>query len=296
MSTAYHPQTDRQTERVNQSLEQYLRIFGNKRQDDWAQLLSTAEFAYNNATHEATKLSPFFVEYGRNPRMAPDVAGIVHHPSLEEMFNAREEAQEQAKAALTLAADRAKWYFDLHKSEVPFKVGDKVLLNGENLQIKVRTTKLATKNYGPYEILEQLGPVTFKLKLPKSMKIHPVFHALRLIPYHTDTTGSRPTTQHNPDMEAEEEYTVEKILDSEIMEQRGRPKVWYKVKWKGYDDPSEDTWEPLRNLKHLKKLLQDFHRANPDRPMPLNWTNATPIHTLYERKSIVVPRVDGAPL
>ena len=71
MSTAYHPQTDGQTERVNQSLEQYLRIFCNHRQDDWVKLLSSAEFAYNNAAHESTGLSPFFIEYGYHPRMAP---------------------------------------------------------------------------------------------------------------------------------------------------------------------------------------------------------------------------------
>ena len=77
MSTAYHPETDGQTERVNQSLETYLRMFTEYRPDDWAQLLSTAEFAYNNAAHESTGLSPFFIEYGWHPRMAPDVQGVL---------------------------------------------------------------------------------------------------------------------------------------------------------------------------------------------------------------------------
>ena len=133
MSTAYHPQTDGQTERVNQSLEQYLRIFCSHRQDDWAQLLPTAEFAYNNATHESTGLSPFFVEYGYHPRMAPDVKEVLDHPSLEDLFRDRTEAREQAKASIALAAERMKWYFDLHKSKVPFKVGDKVMLKGKDL-------------------------------------------------------------------------------------------------------------------------------------------------------------------
>ena len=114
MSTAYHPETDGQTECVNQVLEQYLRIYCNHRQDDWASLLSTAEFAYNNAAHESTKLSPFYVEYGWNPRSVPDVKGELDHPSLADLFKDREEAQEQAKAALVLAAERAKWYFDCH--------------------------------------------------------------------------------------------------------------------------------------------------------------------------------------
>ena len=135
MSTAYHPQTDGQTERVNQSLEQYLRIFCNHRQDDWAKLLSSAEFAYNNAAHESTGLSPFFIEYGYHPRMAPDMQEELNHPTLEDLLSDRAEAREQAHASLKLAAEHMKWYFDIHKSSVPFKIGDKVMLKGHDLHI-----------------------------------------------------------------------------------------------------------------------------------------------------------------
>jgi hypothetical protein len=96
MSTAYHPQTDGQTERVNQSLENYLRIFCDHRQNHWEEFLPTAEFSCNNAAHESTKLSPFFVETGWNPRMAPDVSGELSHPSLEDLFHDQIEAQEEA--------------------------------------------------------------------------------------------------------------------------------------------------------------------------------------------------------
>lgn len=74
MSTAYYSQTDGQTERVNQSLEQYLRCYVDYQKDNWATLLSTAEFAYNNAAHESTKNSPFFVELGRYPRTLPSIS------------------------------------------------------------------------------------------------------------------------------------------------------------------------------------------------------------------------------
>ena len=155
MSTAYHPQTDGQTERVNQSLEQYLQIFCNHRQDDWVKLLSSAEFAYNNAAHESTGLSPFFIEYGYHPRMAPDMQEGLNHPTLEDLLSDRTEAREQAHASLKLAAERMKWYFDIHKSSVPFKIGDKVMLKGHDLRIQNASTKLAARNYGPYEIIEQ---------------------------------------------------------------------------------------------------------------------------------------------
>ena len=84
MTTAFHPQADGQTERVNQSLEQYLRCYTNFRQDDWAYLLPSAEFAYNNQTHESTKNSPFFVEYGRHPRMFPEQDRVTRLSELDD--------------------------------------------------------------------------------------------------------------------------------------------------------------------------------------------------------------------
>jgi hypothetical protein len=153
-------------------LENYLRIFCHHRQDDWEKYLPSAEFSYNNVAHKSTKLSPFYVEYGMNPRMAPDAVGKLVHPSLEGLFHDRIEAQEEAKAALTLSAERMKWYYDLYKQEVPFKVGDHVLLKGKDLRIHAANTKLAAKNYGPYKIIEQLGPATFKLQMPAKNKTH----------------------------------------------------------------------------------------------------------------------------
>jgi len=73
LSTAYHPETDRQTERTNQELEQYLRMYVNHRQNNWAKWLATAEFAFNNKVHTATKMSLFQVNYGREPRMGFDI-------------------------------------------------------------------------------------------------------------------------------------------------------------------------------------------------------------------------------
>ena len=73
LSMAYHPQTDGQTERTNQELEQYLRMYVNHRQNNWSEWLATAEFAFNNKVHTATKMSLFQVNYGREPRMGFDI-------------------------------------------------------------------------------------------------------------------------------------------------------------------------------------------------------------------------------
>jgi hypothetical protein len=272
MSTAYHPQTDGQTEQVNQSLENYLRIFCDTRQNDWEKFLPTAEFSYNNAAHELTKLSPFYVETGWNPRMAPDVVGDLTHPSLEELFYDRAEAQEEAKSALVLAAERMKWYYDQNKQESPFNVGDLVLLKGKDLKIRAANTKLAAKNYGPYEIIEKLGKATFKLKLPAKTRTHDVFHASKFIRYHRDTIGKRNPTNPPPlEIEGHDEFEVERILDSRIHYR----KVQYLVKWVGYD-ASHDSWEPVSHVDNAKKAVAEFHKNHPDAPAPVSWSNPRP--------------------
>lgn len=108
MTTAYHPQADGQTERVNQELKQYLRCYVDFNLDDWSDLLPVAEFAYNNQAHESTKTSPFFLEYGRHPRAGPMLLKQSQEVDLDDLMKQRIEAQEQAKAALILAAELMK--------------------------------------------------------------------------------------------------------------------------------------------------------------------------------------------
>jgi hypothetical protein len=190
-----------------------------------------------------------------------------------------------------------KWYHDLlhtdpnlHNKPL-FSVGQKVLVKGTDLRVKVKSPKLAAKNYGPYEIIEQLSPVTFKLKLPKAMKVHPVYHASKFIPYHEDTiAGCKPTEPPPIKVEGYNEFEVEEILDSTIK----RKKIQYLVKWKGYDPPY-NTWEPLRNLQHCIKLVEDFHQKYPEAPEPVSWTNATPINHLYERHAWFPPLLELQP-
>ncbi|KAF9440795.1 hypothetical protein P691DRAFT_67326, partial [Macrolepiota fuliginosa MF-IS2] len=85
---------------------------------NWSDLLSTAEFAYNNQAHEGTKESPFFLEYGRHPRAGPIVQATTN-VDLNDIAHKRQEAQEQVKAALILAAERMKWYYDQGVQKVP---------------------------------------------------------------------------------------------------------------------------------------------------------------------------------
>ena len=105
LSTAYHPQTDGQTEKINGTVEVYLCIYIEDLTDEWAKLLPTAEFAYNNTTHEATKMSPFFVLHGYNPRIIPNVTNKAVTPDLNKIFSDQQDTREQARALLVLAAE-----------------------------------------------------------------------------------------------------------------------------------------------------------------------------------------------
>ena len=104
MSTAYHPQTDGQMEHVNQTLEQYLRCYVNYNLSNWSDLLPSAEFTYNNQAHKGIKESPFYLEYGRHPRAGPILVKESPQRDLNDLTYKRQEALEQAKAALTLVA------------------------------------------------------------------------------------------------------------------------------------------------------------------------------------------------
>jgi len=106
ISTAYYPQTDRQTECVNQALEQYLRCYVNYNLSNWLDLLPSAEFTYNNQAYEGIKESPFYLEYGRHPRAGPILVKESLQRDLNDLTYKRQEALEQAKAALT--AERMK--------------------------------------------------------------------------------------------------------------------------------------------------------------------------------------------
>jgi hypothetical protein len=133
-STAYHPQTDGQTERINQEIEQYLRTFVNYWQNDWAQWLPIAEFAHNNSV-TVTGHSPFKLLYGYNPEILIHPNLNSTNPTADERIDMLKEAQEDAKSTLQLVNERMKKFYDRGVKDTPtFKKGDKVWLNTKNIR------------------------------------------------------------------------------------------------------------------------------------------------------------------
>src|ERR1700744_5972876 len=144
--------------------------------------------------------------------------------------------------------------------EQRYKIGDQVWLEGRNLRIDRPSVKLAPKRYGPFKIGKVLSPITYQLELPPQWKIHDVFHADLLTPYHETELHGPNFTRPPPDLiDGEEEYKVEEILQSRRF---GRGcKVQYLVKWKGYPE-SENQWVDWDNL-HADEVIADFKKKNP---------------------------------
>ena len=144
LSTAYHPQTDGQTERLNQNIEQYLRLFVSQRQNNWPEWIACAEFAYNNKVHSATKVSPFYANYGRHPRMGIEPWRAGKSELAKEFAEQMKEIHEEAGAALSKACDDMTCYADQHRGSAPkYKIGDKVWLSTKDIKINRPSRKLA---------------------------------------------------------------------------------------------------------------------------------------------------------
>jgi len=178
LSMVFHPQTDEQTERVNQELEQYLRMFIDHRQEQWPDWLGTVEFTYNNQVHSSTKMSPFKANYRQDPRMGFEMRRKGKYERAKKFVTKMKEIQEEAKVALGKAQEEMKKYADRKRAEVDeYKVGDLVMLRTKNLKYQIvgrRTEKLTERFVGPYKIKKIVSLNAVELELPSTVKIHPV--------------------------------------------------------------------------------------------------------------------------
>src|SRR5882762_4531551 len=257
-STAYHPQTNGQTEHANQELEQYLRFYCNYEQDNWSSLLPLAQFVFNSRFHSGVQNTSYFLMFGYTPRWQHNSLPS-DNPSASDRTSQLDVARNDAIAALTKAAGIMKSYYDAKRDDLPpFEIGSKVWLESTNITPFRPMKKLAEKRYGPFEILEAVGPSAYRLKLPATWKgIHPVFNEILLLPFVTPLP-SQSTIQPPPIIQSTDSqtYEVETILDT----RKRRNKTFYLVKWSGYGH-EENTWEPLSNLKDAKEALSEFWKT-----------------------------------
>jgi len=218
-TSGYHPEGDGQTEHTNQTLEQYLRVYCNYQQDNWAELLPLAEFAYNNALSATTGVSPFFANkgYHLNITVHPkcDIASFRAHDFAIDL----DELQSTLKTEISAAQQHYQKSADARCSPAPdFKIGDKVFVKAQFFQTTRPSKKLSKKYLGPYEIIAQPGTLSFTLHLPESMhSVHPVFHVSMLEPATSNTFSERMQPAPAPVIiDGEPKYEISRIVDSKI--------------------------------------------------------------------------------
>jgi len=273
-STAYHPQSDGQVEKVNATLETFLKAYIAQLPfpGHWTQLLPLAEFTYNVARHKAIGMSPFEADIGYIPRLSldllapsPRVPGSESDASYTEkmakILRMLRERMEEAQLTMTVEANEKR---QAH----PFRVGDEVFLDTRLLPIGyANVTGMANDSNnsckfqhpyaGQFKLLRKAGENAFVLDIPAHWRLHPVFNVSRLKLSKVDGSREYPPPPPLCSTAASAEYEVESIL-----EHRGATirDLEYLVKWVGYTGA---TWEPLVNLRgSSNELLDEYHAAN----------------------------------
>jgi hypothetical protein len=263
MSSSFHPQTDGQTERVNQTLETHLRHFVSVGLNDWDTLLSRAEFAHNAAINQTIRTAPFKLTYGYYPRTPVGEVVEVVNPTSAAFVERLQSFLSFARKCLIAAQQRQKALADRNRVEKTLKVGDKVLLSTKypNLKHSKKSCKLLPKWIGPFEVVQVVGPAAYKLKMNPGWRVYPVFHVSLLEPYRESGRVQPPPPPI--EMEGALEYEVESILEHRFWGIKN-PKVYYKVVWKVYNI-EHNSWEPESNVVNAPKVVADHWKRQAEK-------------------------------
>jgi hypothetical protein len=258
LSTAFHPQTDGQTERMNAVVEDYLRKHCDYFQTDWKDLLPAAELAINNRIASATGMSPFFLDHSYDLEVI-DLRDAEHEPTTrrnerriaKEIIEKLASALDLAQTELAATQQKMENAVNRHRDAAyKYRVGDKVWLDLRNVRTK-RPSKKLDYRHAKYTVIEKLGSHVYRLDVEG---IHDTFHTSLLRPAAENPFPSQVTTNYQPPgvlVDGEMEYLVERI-EGERVRKRGRGQSReYLVKWVGYDDRS---WVHERQLEDAEAL------------------------------------------
>ncbi|GJS62517.1 putative reverse transcriptase domain-containing protein [Tanacetum coccineum] len=253
MSTAYHPQTDGQSERTIQTLEDMLRACVLDFRGSWDVHLPLVEFSYNNSYHSSVRCAPFEALYGRKCR-SPILWAEVGEGQLigPELVQETTKKISQIKDRLKAARDRQKSYSDKRRKPLEFSVGDYVLLKVLPWKIVVRfgkKGKLVPRFVGPFEIIEKVGPMAYRLDLPKELNgVHDTFHVSNLKKCLADPILKVPLDEIQVDAKLNFVEEPVEILEREFKKLKRSRIAIVKVRWNSKHGP-EFTWEREDQMK-----------------------------------------------
>ena len=192
-------------------------MYVNHRQNNWSEWLATAEFAFNNKVYIATKMSPFQVNYGREPRMGFNIRKKGKNEKAEEFVKEMKERHEKARAALVKSQEEMKRQVDRSRKEMEkYRVGNKILISTKDFSmelIKRATKKLTEKFIRLYVAKKIVLENTVELELPVLLRIHPVVNIRRIVKYKEQVEGQKKIPLPPVEIASEKKYKVEEILD-----------------------------------------------------------------------------------
>nr|ABA98724.1 retrotransposon protein, putative, unclassified [Oryza sativa Japonica Group] len=302
MSSAYHPQTDGQTERVNQCLETFLRCFVHACPKRWYRWLALAEFWYNTAFHSALDKSPFEVLYGHSPRHF----GVFDRfecavPDLQDWLKEREVITSLPRQHLLRAQQSMKLQADKKRSDREFAVGDWVFLKAQphaQFSMTGRSNhKLAFRYFGPFQILARIGSVAYRLQLPTTCAIHPVVHVSQLRQASSPAPDS--SIQDLPALTEDEALPVQ-ILARRAVKKGAGAVEQLKIRWSGQTS-AEATWEDGAALRARfpeapawgQAVSEEEGNVTGTVPGPTMPTASNPVKTRPARERMPNVRVTG---
>ncbi|KAE8687867.1 Detected protein of unknown function [Hibiscus syriacus] len=263
-STAVHPQTDGQTERVNALLEIFLRHYVSANQCDWPKLLDVAQFSYNLQRSDATNQSSFEIVIGQQP-LTPNTVVTKYEGPNPSSHNVAKEWHEQhdlARACLHKAGKRTKKWANRKCRDVNFEVGDLVLEKLANILCHADVHKGLVRRYeGPFRVVKRVGTMAYKLELPPTIRAHPVIHVSLLKPYHQDAEDPDRGKSHRAPVEVAVSYDkeIQDIQAERVIRRPGhRPRHEYFVLWKGQPE-CEGSWEHAEGIWQFKTMIDQFH-------------------------------------
>ena len=271
-TSGYHPEADGQTERVNQTLEQYIRIYCSYQQDDWSCLLPMAEFAYNNAPNASTGITPFFANKGYHPNISVRPEIDLQLDLARDFVVNLDELHSFLRDEITNAQSRYKEQADRKRIPPPeFLIGSEAFVLAKHIKSTRPTEKFSEKYLGPFKVIEKADSVSYKLQLPDYLRrIHPVFHVSQLEPVTPNSIPNRIQPPPPPiEVDGEEEYNVAEVLDSKIDKRYRRCPLRYYIRWAGYEGTDDEfAWVAADEL-HADELVPAFHARYPHKPGPL---------------------------
>ena len=270
--SAYHCQTDGQTERHNRKIEQYLRCMLLQTDQNWDELLPMAQLAINNTYNDAVKAVPAVLMHGchaltpdkvkkmwlQNPRLASATPVQFFNEVAETMASSNLQALQSAREYLIAAQNRMLAVNDKGRAKPCYQIGDRLLLNTKNLRFKEGKHKLMPKWIGPFIVLRKHGPCSYELDLPTKWRVHRTFHTSLLRKFPNQSSGGPPIPEI---IDGQAVFEVASILDTRLTKHTNKAdERFYRVRW-AHHGPEFDTWEPADNLVQCEEVLKEFWQA-----------------------------------